>query len=87
MLEGKRIAILAEDDFEDSELMEPLNAMKSADARVVIVGSGSKDTYRARGVEQRLGSILPQTRPGPRILMPSSSPVGTLRIRCVCINP
>lgn len=28
MLEGKRIAILVEEGFEDSELMEPLWAMK-----------------------------------------------------------
>jgi hypothetical protein len=30
MLEGKHIAILVEEDFEDSELMEPLRAMKDA---------------------------------------------------------
>ena len=48
MLEGKRIAILAEDDFEDSELMEPLRAMKDAGARVLIVGSGSKASYRGK---------------------------------------
>jgi len=48
MLHGKRIAILAEEGFEDSELMEPLRAMKDADARVVIVGSGSKDSYRGK---------------------------------------
>ena len=48
MLEGKRIAILAEDDFEDSELTEPLRAMKDAGARVVIVGSGSKQSYKGK---------------------------------------
>ncbi|MFH0846543.1 MAG: type 1 glutamine amidotransferase domain-containing protein [Chloroflexota bacterium] len=48
MLEGKRIAILAEDDFEDLELTEPLRAMKDAGARVVIVGSGSKSSYRGK---------------------------------------
>ena len=48
MLEGKRIAILAEDDFEDSELMEPLRAMKDSGARVVIVGSGSKSSYKGK---------------------------------------
>ncbi len=48
MLEGKRIAILVEEDFEDSELMEPLRAMKDAGARVVIVGSGSKQTYKGK---------------------------------------
>jgi protease I len=45
MLAGKRVAILAEENFEDSELMEPLRAMKDAGARVVIVGSGSKKSY------------------------------------------
>jgi deglycase len=48
MLEGKRIAILAEEDFEDAELMEPLRAMRDAGATVVIVGSGSKRSYRGK---------------------------------------
>ena len=48
MLEGKRVAILAEEDFEDVELTEPLQAMKNAGAEVVIIGSGSKDTYRGK---------------------------------------
>jgi protease I len=48
MLEGKRIAILAEEGFEDSELVESLRAMKDADARVVIVGSGSREVYRGK---------------------------------------
>jgi protease I len=48
MIEGRRIAILAEEDFEDPELMEPLRAMRAAGADVVIVGSGSKETYRGK---------------------------------------
>jgi len=48
MLEGKRIAILAEEDFEDSELVEPLKAMKNAGAKVVVVGSGSAESYRGK---------------------------------------
>ena len=48
MLDGKRIAILAEDDFEDSELVEPMRAMKNAGAKAVIVGSGSKETYKGK---------------------------------------
>lgn len=46
MIVGKRIAILVEEDFEDSELMEPLKAMKDAGARVIMVGSGSKKSYK-----------------------------------------
>jgi protease I len=48
MLTGKKIAILAEEDFEDAELIEPLRAMKDAGAKVVIVGSGSKETYHGK---------------------------------------
>ncbi len=50
MLEGKRIAILAERDFEDAELTEPLRAMKAAGARVIVVGSGSQRTYTSGAV-------------------------------------
>ena len=48
MLSGKRIAILAEEGFEDSELIEPLRAMKDAGAQVVIVGTGSRESYRGK---------------------------------------
>lgn len=48
MLDGKRIAILAEEDFEDSELVEPMRTLKDAGARVLIVGSGSQKTYRGK---------------------------------------
>ncbi|MDH5782017.1 MAG: DJ-1/PfpI family protein, partial [Dehalococcoidia bacterium] len=48
MLDGKRIAILAEENFEDSELIEPLRSMKNAGAKVVIVGSGSQETYKGK---------------------------------------
>ena len=48
MLAGKRIAILAEDGFEDSELIEPLRAMKGAGARTTIVGSGSQESYTGK---------------------------------------
>lgn len=48
MLQGKRIAILAEEGFEDSELIEPMRAMKDAGARVVVVGSGLKDSYQGK---------------------------------------
>jgi len=50
MLEGKRIIILAEEGFEDVELIEPLRAMKNEGAKVTIVGSGLKETYRGKKV-------------------------------------
>lgn len=48
MLDGKRIAILIEEGFEDSELVEPLRAMKDVGARVTVVGSGSHETYHGK---------------------------------------
>jgi protease I len=48
MLVGKRIAVLAEEGFEDAELMVPLQVMKDAGARVVVVGSGSQTSYRGK---------------------------------------
>ena len=58
MLEGKRIAILVEEGFEDSELTEPLRAMKEAGARVRVVGSGSKESY---GGKRGVATIRPDT--------------------------
>ncbi len=48
MLEGKRIAILVEEDFEDAEVVEPMRALTDSGARVVVVGSGSKENYRGK---------------------------------------
>ncbi len=48
MIEGKRIAILAEGDFVDSELTEPLRVMKDVGARLRIMGGGSKKSYEER---------------------------------------
>jgi len=48
MLDGRRVAILVEDGFEDSEFVEPYRAMKDANARVVVVGSGSQEIYRGK---------------------------------------
>ncbi len=48
MLDGKRVAVLVEEGFEDSELIEPLRALRDANARVVVVGSGSQASYRGK---------------------------------------
>ena len=47
MIKDKRIAILAEEDFEDSELTGPLEAMKEAGARVTVVGP-SRSRYQGK---------------------------------------
>ena len=45
MLNGKRVLILIEEGFEDSELVEPLRAMKDAGIRVTVVASRSQEMY------------------------------------------
>lgn len=64
MLDGTRIAILAEEDFEDAELTEPLQAVKAAGARVMVIGSGSQKSYKGkRGVaEVRVDADAGQVR-------------------------
>lgn len=48
MLQGKRIAILVEEGFEDSELIEVRRAMRDAGVKVVVVGSGLKEGYKGK---------------------------------------
>jgi len=48
MPDGKRIAILVEEGFEDSELIESMKAMKNADIGVLIIGSGSREAYTGK---------------------------------------
>jgi len=47
-LEGKRIAVLAEDEYEDLELHYPLLRMREAGAQVTVIGSGSSQTYTGK---------------------------------------
>lgn len=47
-LEGKRIALLVEDEFEDYELTGPLDALKAEGADVVLVGPVAGRTYRGK---------------------------------------
>jgi protease I len=44
-LAGKRVAVLAEANFEDLELWYPLLRLKEAGAEIFVVGTGSSDTY------------------------------------------
>lgn len=48
MLEGRRIAILVEKDFEDIELAESIRVMKETGSRVVIVSNLGLEIYAGR---------------------------------------
>src|SRR5919199_4735556 len=47
-LSGKRVAILAEQQYEDLELWYPLFRLREAGAEVFVVGSGTADEYTSK---------------------------------------
>jgi protease I len=47
-LDGKRIAILAENLYEDLELWYPVIRMREAGAKVTVVGTGTAGTYTSK---------------------------------------
>ena len=47
-LRGKRVAVLAEQLYEDLELWYPLLRLREAGADVFVVGSGTADEYRSK---------------------------------------
>ena len=47
-LSGKRVAILAEQQYEDLELWYPLFRLREAGAEVFVVGSGTADEYESK---------------------------------------
>ena len=47
-LTGKRVAILVEDEFDDRELVGPLDALRAAGADVTIVGPTALAEYRGK---------------------------------------
>ena len=53
-LTGRRIAILVENDFEDSELTGPRDALSAAGATVVIVGPTANTEFKGK----KLGTVI-----------------------------
>ena len=59
VLAGKRVAILVEDEFEDRELVGPLEALREAGATVTIVGPAAGTEYRGKRGHAVVSSNLP----------------------------
>jgi protease I len=47
-LQGKRVFILAEDNYQEMELWYPLLRLREEGAEVVVVGSGSSSSYKSK---------------------------------------
>jgi protease I len=54
VLAGKRIALLVEQDFEDSELTGPRDALRSAGATVIVVGPTAGSEFKGK----KLGTVV-----------------------------
>ncbi len=48
-LEGKRVAVLAENNYQELELWYPLLRLREAGAETFVVGTGSAGTYKSKG--------------------------------------
>jgi protease I len=51
LLAGKRVAMLVEDEFEDHELVGPLEALRAAGATVTLIGATAGAPYRGKRLE------------------------------------
>jgi protease I len=84
MLDGKRIAILVEDRFEDLELIEPMRAMKAANARVIIVGTDSRQSYRSksgkRTITAEITADMAKVEDFDAIIIPGSHAQDSIRL-------
>jgi protease I len=47
-LTGKRVAVLAENLYQELELWYPLLRLREAGAEALVVGTGSADTYKSK---------------------------------------
>ncbi len=47
-LSNRRVAVLAENDYEDLEIWYPLLRLKEAGAQITVVGTGSAPTYNSK---------------------------------------
>ena len=61
-LSGKRVAILIEDEFEDRELVGPLDALRDAGATVTVVGPQAGTEYRGKRGQASIAADLAADR-------------------------
>lgn len=63
-LAGKTIAYLVEDQFEDLEFWVPVMRLREEGAEVIVVGTGSQDSYRGKhGLSARADTAADQVDP------------------------
>ncbi len=62
-LKGKRVAILAENMYQELELWYPLLRLREAGAETFVVGTGSADTYTSKvGYPVQVDAVADQVR-------------------------
>jgi protease I len=90
MLSGKRVAILVEQEFEDSELSGPRDALLAAGATVVMVGPISGAEYRGkRGdavVTSELAAGSAQMKDFDALVIPGGHAPDKMRMRHAMVD-
>jgi protease I len=89
-LGGKRVALLVEDEFDDRELIGPLEALRSAGATVVIVGPAAGATYRGRRgdvtVTADLGAGAAKIKDFDAVIVPGGHAPDRMRMRHAMVD-
>ncbi len=83
-LDGKRVAILVETDFEDAELDGPREALRAAGAEVVVVGPSAGAQYRGKKgltVTADLGAGDARARDFDALVIPGGHAPDKMRMR------
>ena len=83
-LSGKRIAIFVEHEFEDRELIEPLETLRAAGATVVVVGPFKDREYRGRhghAVTSELNAGAARAKDFDAVVIPGGYSPDKLRMR------
>ena len=78
---GKRVAILIEDGFEDSELIGPLQGLKEAGVAVTIVGPVAGQAYSGKRGELVTSQTSASTFTAPRSSKSAEAPASSFSSR------
>lgn len=90
MLNGIKIGILIEEGFEDTELIEPMRSVKLSGAKVLLIGSGSQESYLGKReiVLMRPDTIASRVKPEyfHAIIIPGGFAPERMRLHLPMVN-
>lgn len=88
-LTGKRVALLVEDEFEDSEVTGPRDLLRGAGITVVIVGTKAGATYRGKkgeAITADLGAGAAKAKDFDAVVIPGGHAPDKMRMRHAMVD-